>query len=76
MKVTVVVGQGGKVVAARVMADAQHAAETGGYAPEIRFLPRAGQQVLELDVPDEDLASRSPDEALRVLQEHKDRAGG
>jgi hypothetical protein len=75
VKVTIVVNEAGKVIAAHVpMApetppdSAQ--AEVDTTRTEIR--PSEGQEVLQLEIPDEDVRSAPQPDFLDTLQRHKD----
>lgn len=74
MKVTVVVDEAGKVVAAHIPtapADDYKADEL----PMSEFVPSEGEEIVELDLPDEDIASDAEaTELLEILQRHKDRS--
>ena len=67
MKVTVVVDESGKVVAAHIPT-----APTDDYEGD--ELPMS-EEIVELDLPDEDIASDAEaTELLEILQRHKDRS--
>ena len=74
MKVTVVVDESGKVVAAHIPT-----APTDDYKadelPMSEFVPSEDEEIVELDLPDEDIASDAEaTELLEILQRHKDRS--
>ena len=74
MKVTVVVDEAGKVVAAHI-STAPPDDYGGDEQPISEFVPSEGEEIVELDLPDEDLASDAEaTELLEILQRHKDRS--
>jgi hypothetical protein len=73
VKVTVVVDEAGKVVAAHIPTAPPDDYE-GDEPPMIEFVPSEGEEVVELDIPDEDVASDPEPEVLEILQRHKDRS--
>jgi hypothetical protein len=73
MKVTVVVDEAGKVVAAHIPT-APPEDYKGDELPMSEFVPSEGDEIVELDVPDEDIATDAEaTELLEILQRHKDR---
>jgi len=75
LKVTVVVNEAGQVMAAHVPVSSEGPSDS--YAEEegriTGFVPSEGQEVLELDIPDEDVPSEPRPEFLNTLQMYKDR---
>jgi hypothetical protein len=75
VKITVVVNEVGQVIAAHVPVSS--AGPSDSYADEegrmTGFVPSEGQQVLELDIPDEDAPSEPQADFLNTLQRYKDR---
>ena len=74
MKVTVVVDEAGKVIAAHVPIDPEQGRDSEG-SGNIGFLPVEGQEVLDLDVPEDHVPGEPPSDFLDTLQKHKDAAG-
>ena len=75
MKVTVVVNEAGKVIAAHVPLDPESSADSDTEdSPSVGFLPGEGQDVVDLDLPDEDVPGEPPTDFLDTLQKHKDSA--
>jgi hypothetical protein len=74
VKVTVVVDKAGKVVAAHIPSAPPDDYEGGDEPPVIEFVPSEGEEVLDLDLPDEDIPSEAGPELLETLQRHKDRS--
>lgn len=74
MKVMVVVDEAGKVVAAHIPTAPADEYEGEEPPPVVEFVPSEGEEVLELELPDEDVAGEQGPEFLEVLQRHKDRS--
>jgi hypothetical protein len=72
VKVMVVVDQAGTVVAAHVPTAPSEPYE-GMEAPIAEFVPSEGEEVIELELPDDALAGEPGPEILEVLQQQKDR---
>jgi hypothetical protein len=72
MKVMVVMNEAGKVVGAHIVSTPSREPRPGDFPPEIRLAAGGGQRLLELEVPEDAVMGRSPEEALRNLQGHKD----
>ena len=75
MKVTVVVNAAGQVIAALTPVSSEgpsesHADEEGAITG---FIPSEGQEVLDLDLPDEDVPTEPGPDFLNTLQMYKDR---
>ena len=71
MKVTVVLNEAGKVVAAHIQAAASDAS-AGDHTPNLGFVTSQGEEVAELDLPDEEVPSDLQPEFLETLQRHKE----
>jgi hypothetical protein len=74
MKVTVVVNKAGKVIAAYVpvASESGPGSHTEGGA-RVEFAPSEDQELMDLDLPDEDIPSVPPPDFIEVLQRQKDR---
>jgi hypothetical protein len=74
VRVTVVVNAAGQVIAALIPVSSQgsesHADEEGGITG---FVPSEGQDVVDLDLPDEDVPTEPGPDFLNTLQMYKDR---
>jgi hypothetical protein len=75
VKVTVVVDEAGKVVAAHIPTAPPDDYE-GDEPPMIEFVPSEGEEVVELDIPDEDVASDPEPEVLEISSDTKTGAPG
>jgi len=74
MRVTVVVDEAGKVVAAEVPSALPDDYE-GDEPPVIEFVPSEGEEIVELDVPDDDIAGDAEaTEIIEILLRHRDRS--
>jgi hypothetical protein len=75
VKLTVVVNELGRVIAAHVPVSSE--GRSGSVAEEearmTGFVPTEGQRVLDLDVPDDDVPSEPAPDFLNTLQRYKDR---
>lgn len=71
-KITVLVNKENKIVAARVPSgsDSKYA---DGEPPMTRFAPSEGEEVLDLDLPDEDVPSEPGPDFLETLQRFRAR---
>ena len=76
MKITVVVNEVGQVIAAHVPVSSERPydsdAEDEGRITG--FVPSEGQEVLDLEVPDDDVPSEPRPDFLNTLQTYKDRS--
>jgi hypothetical protein len=74
VKATVVVDGAGKIVAAHIPSAAPDY-EGDEVQPVAEFLPSEGEEIVELDLPDSDIASDAEAaEVLEMLQRHKDQS--
>jgi hypothetical protein len=74
VKVTVVVNEAGEVIAAHVPVASERGPDSyRDDAPTTGFMPSEGQEVLDLDLPEEDAPGEPPADFLETLQRHKDR---
>ena len=74
MKVTVLIDASGKVIAAHVPVASERGPNSYGEDTLMTgFMPSEGQEVLELDLPDEDVPGEPPHDLLEKLQVYKDR---
>jgi hypothetical protein len=73
VRATVVVDEAGKVVAAHIPTAPGDEYE-GDEPAMFEFVPSEGEEVVEVDVPDEHVSSDLGPEFLDVLQQHKDRS--
>ena len=74
MKVTVVVDEAGKVVAAHIPTAPPDDYE-GDELLMSEFVPSEGEEIVELDLPDEEIAGDAEaTQLLQILQRHKDRS--
>jgi len=74
MKVTVVVDESGKVIAAHVPVAPEGPQEAEGARATVSLTPPEGHTIMALDVPDEDAPAQPPHDLLDRLQRHKDAA--
>jgi hypothetical protein len=75
MKITVVVDEAGKVIAAHVPLDPEgHSDLDQADAPMAELVPSQGQKVLDLDLSDDDVPNVPPSDFLEQLQRRKDEA--
>ena len=76
MKITVVVNEAGQVIAAHVPVSSKGPSDSYAEEEEGRitgFVPSEGQDVLDLELPDEDVPSEPRPDFLNILQMYKDR---
>jgi hypothetical protein len=71
MKIAVVLNEAGKVVAAHIPSGIFDES-AGDQPPTFGFVPADGEEVAELDLPDEEVPSDPELEFLEILQRHKD----
>lgn len=75
MKITVVVDEAGKVIAAHVPLDPERSSDSAHEdAPIAELLPSPGQKVLDLDLAEDDVPNVPPPDFLAQLQHRKDEA--
>jgi hypothetical protein len=71
MKVTVIVNKAGKVIAAYIPVDGESGPESGA-GVRVGFMPKEDQEVMDLDVPDEEVPRVPSDDLMEMLQRRKD----
>jgi hypothetical protein len=71
-KVTVLVDEGGKVIASYIPPDRRSVPFTADEPPSAGLLASDGQEVLDLELPDEDVPSEPGADFLETLQRLKD----
>jgi hypothetical protein len=72
-KVTVLVNDAGEVIASYIPPERRTVSFTADEPPSAGLLASEGQEVLDLDLPDEEVPSEPGPDFLETLQRHKDR---